>query len=100
MSGPVNVVVGAGGATGFEAVQFLLKEPGTVRAVVRNPDKYKDKFPKSSSLEVVKADVTDAASLESVLKGASGVIFAASGSGYFSAKEVDCEVRALESGPV
>lgn len=85
-----NIVIGAGGPTGHECVLRLLAATSTpVRAVVRDPSKYADKFPKDSKLEVVAGDVTNAASLEAALKGAKGVIFAASGKGYFSAPSVD-----------
>jgi hypothetical protein len=60
-----------------------------VRAVVRDPAKYAEKFPSDARLEVVKGDVTDAPSLAAALAGAKGVIFAASGVGYWSAKDVD-----------
>lgn len=85
-------VIGAGGPTGRKCVEKLLEEKKTVRAVVRSPEKYKDAFPSSERLSVVKGDVTDEASLEAALKGAKGVIFAASGQTYFSANGVDKEV--------
>lgn len=70
--------------------------------MLRNPDgPPKESFAGAASssgqLEVVKGDVTDAASLRSALVGCKGVIFAASGKGYWSAKEVDCQVRVIES---
>jgi uncharacterized protein YbjT (DUF2867 family) len=41
----VNVVLGAGGPTGFECVKRLLKADKTpVRAVVRDPAKYEEAF--------------------------------------------------------
>lgn len=43
-------------------------------------------------MEVVSGDVTDPASLPSALSDASGVIFAASGKGYWSAESVDEQV--------
>jgi len=42
---------------------------------------------------VVAGDVTDPKSLEAALRGARGVIFAASGTTYCSAKDVDYGVR-------
>eukprot|EP00775_Hariotina_reticulata_P007586 gene7586-7791_t len=64
---PVNVVLGAGGPTGFQCVKRLLEVTNMpVRAVVRNPAKYKELF-----------------------EEAAGVIFAASGSGYWTAQAVD-----------
>lgn len=89
-------VVGAGGPTGSLCVQKLLEEKKTVRAIVRSPEKYKDKLPSDPKITVVKGDVTDPSSLEAALKGAKGVIFAASGQTYFSANAVDKEVRASE----
>lgn len=90
---PVNVVLGAGGPTGAECVKRLLEATSLpVRAVVRDPSKYVDKFPKDEPrLEVVAGDVTDQESLNKALQGAKGVIFAASGVGYWSAKAVDYE---------
>jgi uncharacterized protein YbjT (DUF2867 family) len=42
---PVNVVIGAGGPTGFECVKRLLAATtDTVRAVVRNPEAHGDKL--------------------------------------------------------
>ncbi len=49
-----SVVFGAGGGVGFECVQHLLKNGHTVRAVVRSPEKYADKFPKDPRLTVAK----------------------------------------------
>lgn len=88
----VNVVLGAGGPTGAECVKRLLSATtAPVRAVVRDPSKYAAAFPQDPRLEVVAGDVTDEASLKKALEGAKGVIFAASGRGYWSAKEVDYE---------
>jgi uncharacterized protein YbjT (DUF2867 family) len=89
----VNVVLGAGGPTGLQCVKKLASQPDTVvRAVVRDPAKYKDVFEQSDKLQVVKGDVTDKASLKEALKDASGVIFAASGQTYWSPSEVDSKV--------
>jgi len=42
---PVNVVLGAGGPTGFQCVKRLLEVTDLpVRAVVRDPAKYKERF--------------------------------------------------------
>ncbi|KAL3160962.1 hypothetical protein ABBQ38_009354 [Trebouxia sp. C0009 RCD-2024] len=89
MSDVDGVVFGAGGGVGFECVQHLLGKGNSVRAVVRSPEKYKDKFPKSDLLTVAKGDVTDAASIKDMMQGAKGAIFAASGSTYWSASSVD-----------
>ena len=48
-----GVVFGAGGGVGFEVGKHLLQKGQTVRAVVRNPSKYADKFPKDDKLSVV-----------------------------------------------
>lgn len=95
---PVDVVLGAGGNTGLAAVHRLLAVHGgaagtTVRAVVRDPAKYADKLPSQPGLEVVAGDVCDEASLRTVLAGARGVVFAASGKGFWTPAEVDFEVR-------
>jgi len=72
-------VVGAGGATGLECVRKLLAQGQAVRCIVRNPEKYKGKF---DTAEVVQGSATDEASMEAALRGASGVVFAASASTY------------------
>jgi uncharacterized protein YbjT (DUF2867 family) len=64
--------------------------------VVRDPAKYADKFPTDKRLEVVKGDVTDPDSLKAAFQGAKGVIFAASGQGFWTAKPVDNDVRRLQ----
>jgi uncharacterized protein YbjT (DUF2867 family) len=90
----VNVVLGAGGPTGLECVKRLLSvtsEP--VRAVVRDPAKYKGTLPEDPKLEVVAGDVTDKNSLIKCLDGARGIIFAAAGKTYRSPKDVDHKVR-------
>lgn len=95
----VHVVLGAGGPTGFECVRRLIQTTkGPVRAVVRDPAKYEAQFKEAahaaggnatSRLQVVAGDVTDPDSLKAALKDAAGVIFAASGRGFWSAKPVD-----------
>lgn len=60
-----------------------------VRAVVRDPAKYKELLPTSEKLEVVSGDVTDKASLTTALQNAKNIIFAASGRGYWTASSVD-----------
>lgn len=90
---PVNVVLGAGGGTGLECVKRLLQvgtEP--VRAVVRDPSKYADVFPQDQRLEVVPGDVTDSNSVSKCLADAKGVVFAASGKGFWTASAVDDQV--------
>ena len=85
-------VVGAGGLTGRLCVERLLEVGYSVRAVVRSPEKYRDAFPASPSLEIVRGDVTDPKTLGVALGQAKGIIYAAAASTYFSAKAVDCEV--------
>lgn len=72
-------VVGAGGGTGLECVRKLLIDGKSVRAVVRNVDKYAGKF---DIAEVVQGDVTDEDSLKEAFAGCKAVIFAASASSY------------------
>ena len=61
-----------------------------VRAIVRSPEKYKDDFASlGSSVTTVKGDVTHPESLARALAGVTGIIFAASGKGYWSARGVD-----------
>ncbi|KAL4459105.1 hypothetical protein ABPG75_013970 [Micractinium tetrahymenae] len=85
------VVLGAGGRTGAECVAALEAAQKEVRAVVRDPAKYADTLGSRKGVELVAGDVADKQSLRSAVAGASGVIFAASGSGYWSAKAVDYE---------
>lgn len=101
MSVNVAVVLGAGGPTGLECVKRLLSATNApVRAVVRDPAKYDATFKAAAAaagadadtrLQVVAGDVTDPQSLTGALKDAAGVIFAASGKGFWSAKPVDNE---------
>lgn len=90
-----TAVIGAAGPTGLECVKRLLETGQPVVAVVRNPDKYKDTFPNDKNLQVKAGDVTDRQSLETVFEktNAKRVIFAASGKNYFSAKDVDEQVK-------
>lgn len=92
------VVIGAGGPTGRLCVEKLLSENKTVRAVVRNPDKYKDVWQSSEKLSIVKGDITDEESLLPALEGAKGVIVSSAASTYFSSDAVEHEVR-LTSSP-
>ena len=69
MEKKIIAVVGATGSQGKGVVSALINE-GTfnVRAVTRNPDKYKGK-----AQEVVKGDLTDVNSLTAAFKGVHGV---------------------------
>eukprot|EP00803_Ostreobium_quekettii_P010874 evm.model.scf_1429.2 EVM.evm.TU.scf_1429.2 scf_1429:6247-9696(-) len=82
-------VLGAGGPTGLECVKRLLELGHKVIAVVRNPDKHRDAMPKDDRVSLVQGDVTKRESLETALKGAKGVIFAAAGQSFFAARGVD-----------
>ncbi|EFJ49811.1 hypothetical protein VOLCADRAFT_89655 [Volvox carteri f. nagariensis] len=86
----VNVVLGAGGRTGLECVKRLVAVSDLpTRAVLRDPTKLAGVLEPNSKLQIVKGNVTDEASLREVLKDARGVIFAAAGTGYWSASDVD-----------
>lgn len=81
----IPVVVGAGRATGKECVNALLKRGMAVRAVARSPVTSKGKdvayeAADASLLTQMYADVTKPETLAPVIKGARGVIFAASSS--------------------
>lgn len=52
MSEVDGVVFGAGGGVGFECVQHMLSQGQRVRAVVRSPQKYADKFLKDPKLTI------------------------------------------------
>ena len=78
------------------------------RAVVRDPQKAEACFACETGatttlkdvtvkerLELVKGDVTDPESLKTALAGCKGVVFAASGRGYWSADSVDFKASPL-----
>lgn len=67
--------------------------------MVRSPGKHAHAFGAGGgSLQVVAGDVTDAASLHAALRGCDGgVVFAASGATFFSAKSVDYQVGSVAS---
>jgi uncharacterized protein YbjT (DUF2867 family) len=79
---------------------FFLHLVSLCRAVVRSPSKYADTFSSTSGpgkVDVVAGDVTDPASLSTALAGCNaGVIFAASGTTYFSDKSVDYQVNIVK----
>ena len=84
---PIVAVLGAGGGVGKLVIEQLLEAGGAeVIPVVRSPEKYSSHF---QGLLVRAGDVTDPASLEAALAGVDTVVFAASGSTYFSPVEVD-----------
>lgn len=91
-------VLGAGGLTGQKCVEKLLEQHKSVKAVVRDPSKYKSLWSDRDNLTVQAGDVTDAASLEAVLSGAKGVIFAVSSTSYLGADAVDHKVDILFHG--
>lgn len=85
------VVLGAGGRTGAECVAALEAAQKDVRAVVRDPSKYAASLGSRKGVQLVTGDVSDPQSLRAAVAGSGGVIFAASGSGFWSAKGVDFE---------
>jgi hypothetical protein len=79
------VVLGATGETGQKCVEALVQRGKKVRAVIRSATSSKGKslnLPQDGAdlVEVVIGDVTKRQDLESVIKGAEAVIFAASAS--------------------
>ena len=64
MSEVDGVVFGAGGGVGFECVKHLIEKGKSVRAVVRSPEKYKDKFPKNPLLTISKGGGIDGRSAD------------------------------------
>lgn len=86
------VVLVAGGPTGFLCAERLIRNGKTIRAVVRDPAKYRSRWPTTARLQVVKGDVTDLRLLEEALNGFHGNIFAASTATCFGAQAVDAEV--------
>lgn len=90
--GQTHVVLGAGGATGLQCVLRLLEIGCSVKAVVRDPAKYKGVFPEDDRLTVVAGDVTSVDSLEACMAGVNGgVIFAAAGGKGAAPNAVDNE---------
>lgn len=55
----INIVVGAGGRSGYQCIRQLAAKAPKVRAVVRDPAKYSDAFSSISGIEVVAGDVRD-----------------------------------------
>ncbi len=67
-------VFGATGKQGGAVARALLATKGfQVRAVTRNPDSEVAKALKTAGAEVVKADLSDAASVETAVQGTYGV---------------------------
>ncbi len=71
-------VLGASGHTGIMVVRYALRSGYGVRALVRNPAKIPDlpELAQGSAFEIIKGDVTDAASTAELIKGADAVISA------------------------
>lgn len=84
MSGPRDpteewlVVFGATGTTGGYVVRQALEAGLSVRAAVRSPEKLSADLANHERLDVVKADVTDAAAVANAIVGAT-MVFAALG---------------------
>lgn len=90
---PFNAVIGAGGKTGFQCVKKFAAKGGSVKAVVRDPKKYEEKFQGlSGDISLTSGNVCDVESLKSCLDGATNVIFAASRSDEQTSVQVDKEV--------
>uniref|UniRef100_A0A1D2A073 NAD(P)-binding domain-containing protein n=2 Tax=Auxenochlorella protothecoides TaxID=3075 RepID=A0A1D2A073_AUXPR len=70
------VVLGAGGGVGSAVVTQLAEQGVPVTAVVRDVSRAKDKLPSREGVQVSLGDVTDSASLTSLLQGAGAVIVA------------------------
>ena len=87
MTSRVVSVIGAGGGCGKLACQQLAAAGTSVRAIVRNPDKYSGVF--DDAVDVRKGDVSDVGSLRTALEGTTHCLFAASAKRYFSAGAVD-----------
>ena len=88
-------VLGAGGATGQRCIEKLIEQNKGVKAVVRDPSKYKQLWSDSDKLTIIAGDVTDQASLEAVLSGVKSIIYAVSSSSYFGADAVDHQVISI-----
>ncbi len=69
----IVLVTGATGKQGGAVARELLSRGHTVRAMTRRPEEDAAKALKKLGAEIVKADLDDAASLDSALKGAWGV---------------------------
>ncbi|KAG8814769.1 NmrA-like domain-containing protein 1 [Serendipita sp. 401] len=75
MSKPIIVVFTATGKTGGGFIDAVLKDGSfTPRAVTRNPDSDAAKALAARGVEVVKADLSEPASLGPIMKGAYGVL--------------------------
>ena len=105
-------VIGAGSVTGMFCCRELLQRGGNVRAVCRDPSKWRADieqlvayFPrgKRGVLEFAAADVTQPKTLGPALAGCDAVIFTASGtawSGPGGSYDVDYKARASATAPV
>jgi uncharacterized protein YbjT (DUF2867 family) len=76
---------GVGGMVAREAA----KDGFPVKAVARDPNKYKEVFADATGVELVKGDVTDQASVANVLQGAAFCVFAAQAPDGVPASAVD-----------
>ncbi|KAH9261867.1 hypothetical protein BASA81_000523 [Batrachochytrium salamandrivorans] len=76
-----------GSGVGGHAARIALEQGLSVRAVARNPDKYRSLYPEA--LELVQGDVTDRASVAKCLEQAKACVFAVQAADGTSAFEVD-----------
>ena len=78
-------IFGATGAQGGPVARALIARGGyRVRGVTRNPDSEKAKALKASGIEVVKANLDDATSVETAVQGAYGVFLITDYGGIFT----------------
>jgi len=80
-------VLGAGGPTGLEIVKNLSSAGIKVVAIVRHPQDHEQKFVELSGVDLIAGDVSDPEKLN--LDDCTAVVFAASASTYWEAKNVD-----------
>lgn len=75
------LLIGATGKTGRQILKQGLAEGHSITALVRNPDKLREKAP---GLEIVKGDVMDPASLDKIMPGQDAVLCALGHKRFFA----------------
>src|SRR5438552_17881360 len=92
----IIAVVGSTGSQGGGLCQAILADPNggfAVRAITRNPNKYKAKALAAKGAEVVKADLDDLESLKKAFAGAHGVYGVTNFWEHFSAEKEKAQAK-------
>jgi len=93
------LVTGATGLLGSHTVRALLDAGHAVKAFVRSPDKARRVFAgREGSVELVKGDIGDAASVEAALRGCDGVVHCAAVISVDSANDPQALIKTNVAG--